>query len=389
MQIAVIEARYSYKMSYLDEWQAAWADVSSYTRTYNVLKASDLSALSRQISQFDLIVVLHSVTADSNEWMPLLSPLLFNRKSKLIVFVGNEYSNPWLSMEVRLKNLSDIYPDIVATQLPISAGKFLYKDVAGDVVEVPHALPLRRTKPDLHQVRKVDLGFRGFEYPWFLLDQERNSVIDSVRTLFESKKLVVDISKSERLSKDEWYEFLRNTKCTVSSEGGSRYVFKTDEVWKEALHFLQTKYPGKFLANDFKGIKILRSLPAPVKSSLRGIARVLGREQGATSALDSTDLNLVLSRINPDDFEFVSGKAVTSRHLDSIYCGTWQILSQGSYNQILKQGQHFTLWDPTNPEKVIAEVAEALENGQPDRIYDELIDNNSYSSRINSLLDRI
>ena len=42
MEIAIIEARYPYKMSYLDEWLEAWKAHADYTEVFNVLKDSEV-----------------------------------------------------------------------------------------------------------------------------------------------------------------------------------------------------------------------------------------------------------------------------------------------------------------------------------------------------------
>ena len=389
VEIAIIEARYPYKMSYLDEWLKAWKLASHNAQTFNVLNDSELKNLQKSLSKFDLIVILHSVTADSNKWLYDLIDTLSRRKCPVILFVGNEYSNPWLSMEKRLDNIKQINPEVIATQLTQKSGEFLYEGLGAKVVETPHALPLRQSLSDRKIDRNLDLGFRGFDYPWYLLDSDRNVIVEEVKDYYFSSKLSVDISKSERLDKENWYKFLKSCKTTVASEGGSNYVFRTDEIWAEALRYLDSVSANKYLSNDFFGAKLLRSLPGSVKSNLRVIGKFLGKEQGATSTLSQEVLRQVLSRIDVNDYQHVSGKALTSRHMDAICCGTWQILTPGNYNGVLTAGNHYTAWDATNPRSVLLEVEEAIKSNKSTNIYEELIQINSYQSRINRLLDRL
>ena len=389
MEIAIIEARYPYKMSYLDEWLEAWKAHADYTEVFNVLKDSEVKNLKKSISKFDLIVVLHSVTADSNKWLSDLYETLSKRICPTVLFVGNEYSNPWLSMELRLQNIARISPDIIATQLPQRSGDFLYAGLGAKVIEIPHALPLKPPVEIQQPKRELDLGFRGFEYPWFLLDSDRNRILKDVSELYSSKNLSIDVSTTERLDKDDWYSFLKSCKTTVASEGGSNYIFRSDEIWLEALRFLDSLSSRKLLGNDFPGAKILRSLPVSIKSNLRSIGKFLGKEQGATSVLPPAVLDEVLSRINVEDYQFISGKALTSRHLDAIFCGTWQILTPGSYNGVLKAGIHYSEWDATNSKSVLEEVEEAVHSDKSSRTYEDLIQENSYQSRINKILDRL
>jgi hypothetical protein len=376
-------------MSYLDEWLQAWKSFASNSQVFNVLKVSEVKTLKRTLSKFDLVVVLHSVTADSNKWLDDLSDTLSNRKCPVILFVGNEYSNPWLSIEVRLKNIARIAPDIIATQLPQKSGDFLYEGLGVKIVETPHALPLKRTANIEKQKREIDLGFRGFDYPWFLLDSDRNKILKDVSGLYSSQNLSIDVSTTERLDKDDWYSFLHNCKVTVASEGGSRYIFRNDDVWGEALRFLDSSSSKKLLGNDFPGAKILRSLPANVKKNLRSIGKFVGKEQGATSVLSSTILEEVLKRINVEDYQFVSGKALTSRHLDAIFCGTWQILAPGNYNGVLKAGIHYSEWDAAKPLSVLEEAEEAVHANKSSKAYEELLEKNSHLSRINNLIDTL
>ena len=144
MEVAIIEARYPYKMSYLDEWIEAWKSHADSAEVFNVFKDSEIKSLGKSLFRFDLIVVLHSVTADSNKWLSDLCETLSNRACPIILFVGNEYSNPWLSIETRLQNIKRIAPEIIATQLPQKSGDFLYAGLEAKVVETPHALPLKR-----------------------------------------------------------------------------------------------------------------------------------------------------------------------------------------------------------------------------------------------------
>ena len=389
VEIAIIEARYPYKMSYLDEWLKAWKLASRNAQTFNVLNDSELKKLQKSLSRFDLIVILHSVTADSNKWLNDLINRISSRKCPVILFVGNEYSNPWLSMEKRLENIKQINPEVIATQLTQKSGEFLYEGSGAKVVETPHALPLKQSLNDHKIDRNLDLGFRGFDYPWYLLDSDRNAIVEEVRDYYLSCRLSVDISKSERLNKENWYKFLKSCKTTVASEGGSNYVFRTDEIWVEALRFLDSVSANKYLSNDFFGAKLLRSLPGSVKSNLRVIGKFLGKEQGATSTLSQEVLHQVLRRIDVNDYRHVSGKALTSRHMDAIYCGTWQILTPGNYNGVLTAGNHYSAWDATNPRSVLLEVEEAIKSNKSANIYEELIQTNSYQSRINRLLDRL
>ena len=179
MRIALIEAFYDYNMSYLDEWRNAWTENSGSVISINLLKSRDIKTLEKSIPELDLIVMLHTVNGDSNQWLPRVIPALQRRKCKLVTHVGNEFSSPWLSMETRLDHLRQIAPDIIATQISLKSAEWLYRSSNAKVVFAPHGMPTLDSISVKNQ-RNIDLGLRGFKYPWFLLDDERNNTIDEV-----------------------------------------------------------------------------------------------------------------------------------------------------------------------------------------------------------------
>jgi hypothetical protein len=386
MRIAIVEARYPYKMSYLDEWISAWASNFQICDVYNVCKKRDRDRLEKKILSYDLVVALHTITADSNLWLKKLQPIVKNRKCPLILFVGNEYSNPWLSMEQRLSNIAELGPEIVATQLPSEAGKFLYGDLCARVVEIPHALPKRITPENREPERNIHLGFRGFLYPWYLLDDDRNSIVTEVSRFYEELNLRVDVSTTERLDKDHWYQFLQSCVSTVSSEGGSKYVFRTDDVWREALSYLMEVNGNKYLKNDFRGSGVLRMLPYDLKKQLRQVGDLFGVSHGGSGDESSEVLMEVANKVRPQDYEYVFGKGMTSRHLDAVACGTWQILTPGTYSGVLRPHEHYTPWDSADPTRSYKEALSNIESGRNLEIYNELETSNSHESRISTLL---
>ena len=66
MYLGLIEARYDYQMSYLDQWAIAWRGAASKMENFNIVRNGELERLLKKANQFDLLVVLHTVTADSN-----------------------------------------------------------------------------------------------------------------------------------------------------------------------------------------------------------------------------------------------------------------------------------------------------------------------------------
>ena len=153
--------------------------------------------------------------------------------------------------------------------------------------------------------------------------------------------------------------------------------------------YLEEVEKRKYVKNDFFGSGVVRRLPYQLKQKLRSISDLFGIKQGASTSLESETLLEVVSRINIKEHSYVSGKAITSRHLDAIYCGTWQILSPGLYNGILQAKTHFTEWNFANPEASYEELKIALECGRASQVYSELYKENSYDSRIQTLVQAL
>jgi hypothetical protein len=102
-------------LSYVNDWREAF-----YQRTdldidaVNLENLVEFSKAMKKITEFDLIIVLHSATGDNMS--PLLKSLhLFQkRRSKLIVFLGNEYD----LMSEKFTFVRETGADYLCSQLP-------------------------------------------------------------------------------------------------------------------------------------------------------------------------------------------------------------------------------------------------------------------------------
>ena len=179
LRTLVLEARYPNRTSYYDDWADAF-DAAPYFETTraNVISLT-LSTLEKEIDEHDLVILLHSCTADTVVWVEQLASALAGRKqARLIAFVGNEYNSPHAPMGRKLAALRACRPDIIATQLLEEAGKYLYDKIA-QVISIPHALnPTIYSPGAQHRDRPIDIGVRNFRYSPLLGDDDRNRVID-------------------------------------------------------------------------------------------------------------------------------------------------------------------------------------------------------------------
>jgi len=387
MYLGLIEARYDYQMSYLDNWRDAWCFAADKYKVFNIVNNHGLMEYQKESSNFDLIVVLHSVLSDSNLWLQKLGKVQITSRPPMIMFVGNEFSSPFLSTEKRLDLISQISPDFIATQLQIDSAKWLYERVGSKVIAAPPGMPLLATK-DRSTSRDIDLGFRGYRYPWYLMDNERNNVVDQVINIFKSQNLVVDASHEKRLNSSEWFDFLSRSRFTVSSEAGAKYIFRDDQIWNPIKDYFATKKKFSALNNDVSGMSLLRRIPAPLKSILKKFLSNLGFNQGSLFKPDSKELEELISLVDLEKYESRNGKCISSRHFDAIAAGTWQILAPGKYNELLIPNTHFTTWEEINDFRALIEN-EVLRKSLSIQAFDDLSQNHSYRARVNTVLHEI
>lgn len=389
MYLGLIEARYDYQLSYLDQWTQAWQQVSTKSEIFNLLKKVDVSRLQKMCRDFDLLVVLHSVTADSNSWLTQLANLNQTTRAPMILFVGNEFSSPFLSTETRLNLISQVAPEIIASQLPLDCASWLYEKTGSKVIPAPPGIP-NVTFPKSPVKRDIDLGYRGFPYPWYLLDDNRNKTVEEVVELFQSRQRQIDVSYTQRFNSTQWFNFLNNSNFTVSSEAGSKFVFRDDEVWRPIQEYFQSHHKFSAVKNDAIGMNFLRKLPGPVKSLLKRATSSVGLNQASLYKPDSHEIEKLRSLIDLSTHEYRDGKAISSRHLDAIACGVWQILSPGKYNGILHRDNHFTEYSVHMRDQLPELVSNfELRAKLALQAYEELIPENSYYIRVNNCIGEL
>jgi len=328
----------------------------------------------------DQIVILHSCTADTNNWLKPYVSSLARRRGSLIFFVGNEYSSPTVSMDLRLKIISEIRPDILASQLPTEAALWLYESTSESVVSSPQGMP----EPIKDHIKKFDYSYRGFKYPAFILGNQRNKISEAILSEFNQRGLVTDYSLSQRLSKESWMELLAETRITAASEAGSSRVFRSDEVWES----LRDNRKIRMVNSDNPFVHVARFLPHELKSKIRGkISR--GKNVFGSLHDDSNSSLLLADQVQNSSLPSIDGRAISSRHFDAIAAGCWQILEIGNYNGILEPWIDYTPIVDISPNAVKDAVDHAMEMANATNVsalQDRLFNSNSYDHRIKSLV---
>ncbi len=358
MKTLLLNLQYPSRASYYDDWRDAFSGSPLFQVTArNIFGRLTRRRVAREIGTYDLVVLLHSCSADSLLYLRPLTATLQSRRGQLIAFVGNELNSPWSPLGEKIAWLKSVAPDIVATQLLLEAGLWLYAEVGARVISLPHALNpavFRRIVPQ--DARPIDIGARSFRYLAYLGDNDRNRIYDFFATNRFDPPVVLDFSNEHRFDRRGWAVFLNRCKATIGTEAGSWYLEKNDTTVHAIREYVASRSPGMVLMADSPLRRLWHHLPFPVKAwAWRRLGR--GPVQHEAVAAERIDFNEIYTRFfagkaRPPAY----GKCVSSRHFDAIGTQTLQIMFPGRYNDILRAGEHYLALKPdfSNQKEVFA-----------------------------------
>jgi hypothetical protein len=347
IRTVVLTLRYGVRASYYEDWLEAFETSPHFTVTsFNLFRRSERRAAMRAVHDAELVVALHSCTADTLQFINRLRGALKARRGRLLVLIGNEYNLPWIRLGDKRSFLREVGADFAGTQLPLEAGQYLYGDCAAAVLAVPHAVNqnvFRRDKPD--EARAIDIGSRSFRYPVYLGDDARNRVCDVFAKIGPATGLRVDIANNGRLDRLGWAAFLNDCRGTIGTEAGTWYLERDDRTALAIRDFLRARSKAPNIRADGRLHAAVRHLPYGLKAGLKA---VLASSRIHHEALDSSDADF--SEI---EARFFIGrprcpaysKCISSRHFEAAATGTCQILVCGRYNGILEANRHYIALD--------------------------------------------
>lgn len=356
----ILTLAYSSRASYYDDLLDAF--VASDIFDCDILNIRNLFSqryLEKKSKGYDIIVLLHSCTADTLFYLERVSHALQQRSGKLICFVGNEYNSPFLTMYDKIELLKTLSPNLIATQLLQETGEWLYEDVQTKVISLPHALNsnvFSSTKN--YASRPITIGFRGSKYPGFIGDNDREEIIAYFQGISDPS-LRMDISCSDRLNRLGWSQFLNMCQATISVEAGTNFLEKDDKIiQKIRADFKEDTNSGVSTHNLMKEIAYL--MPYSLRQGLKKIVKKMGFVS-KTELYEAIDFKLLNERyFNATKPSKYSGKAISSRHFDAIGTETIQVMFPGRFNDILKAGEHYIALDRNFGN--VAEVFEILKD---------------------------
>lgn len=344
----ILSVQYSTRSSYYRDWLDAFEESPLFAVTsFNLFKGGARRAATRVVAAAELVVALHSCSADTMRFIKPLAGALKARRGRFLMLVGNEYNLPWSRMADKRAFLQEIGADFVGTQLPREAGEWLYAGTGAAVLALPHALNehvFRRGPPD--PARRIDIGGRSARYPVFVGDDDRNRVYELFARLGPEAGLTTDIDTGTRLDRSGWANFLSDCRATIGTEAGSWYLERDDRTALAIRAFIGERNGRATIKADGALHAATRRLPYRLKERLKALLEwsPFGHEAldvAADCGAEIEDRFFGLARRAP-----VYSKCISSRNFDAAGTGTCQILVRGRYNGIFKAGEHYIPLEP-------------------------------------------
>jgi hypothetical protein len=333
-------------LSYINDWKEAFENSDELDVTsLNILNQRHAhSYLQKHIKEFDLIILMHSVLGDNVEIIIPFEQVLKERTGKLLSFVGNEY-DLMLKKKAFLQNVD---ADYIASQLPHEAHTFVYKELSAQLIDAPHALNENIYRPSKSN-KVYDIAFSGAKYGIFIGDQERNNLIETMANLTPQLKNKINIGRNKNLPRNLWVELLQSAKATVGAEAGTYYLDRNGSLLEQSKEYVQ---------------------------------------QNPDANLD----DLLEKIFDNTSIEYVSGKAISSRHFEPVGTKTCQILLEGNFNGILKEGEHYISVKKnfSNLKDVIDVYSDHdLRNQIVERAYAYISENHTYKNRVETITNKL
>ena len=390
IRTVVLTVRYDTRSSYYLDWVEAFERSPLFSiTTLNLFRRDHRRAAIGAVEASELVVALHSCSADTLDYIKPLRGALKARRGRFLMLVGNEYNLPWVRLGEKRDFLREVGADYVGTQLPIEAGRWLYADTGARVLALPHALNeavFRPGKPD--PLRPIDIGGRSARYPVFIGDDERNQIHDLFSRIGPATGLRVDIDTATRLDRDGWARFLSDCRGTIGTEAGSWYLERDDRTALEIREFVRARGGAGAIKADGLFHALSRRLPYHAKSWLKALLRVspLRHEAFDNGEVDFADIEARFFTGRPRCP--VYSKCISSRHFDAAGAGTCQILLRGRYNDILAADEHYIALDPdlANCDEAIRRFRDPAERRRiAEAAYALVKERHTYGERITAL----
>ncbi len=242
--------------------------------------------------------MFHSVFSNVNYVSPALEAELRHARVPIVFFPGNEYK----LMPEKIEFARRMGVVLLVSQIARTEVLDLYSQHLGcRAIFVPNAVfdpaPFVDVKPA--DKRGIDIGYRAFPGVLYLGHDDRTRIAEIVGPLASARGLRLDVSldPAARLSEPEWHGFLGDCRGQLGTEAGTEY-FELDDSTRLAINAYCDRNP---------------------KATFRDI-------EAQFFAVDTPH---------------VSGRTISSRHIEAAAARSVQLLFPGTYGDAFAPNVHY------------------------------------------------
>jgi hypothetical protein len=321
-------------LSYQHSWPRALSESSQFKCSlFNLAGRSllDTAGMATQIASgtFDAIVMLHSTFSNCQELRRLLFHVVARVRVPKAYFIGNEYK----LMPEKIDFCRKLGVTLLISQSNDEQVLNLYRDALDcRVASIPNTgidQAIFFPTTELSE-RRLDIGYRSFDSPWYLGNNEKLEISDYFQANADRLKLKVNISMDieSRFDAVGYADFLNQCRGQISTEPGGDFFELTDNV-RLRVNAYMNSHPNATWSE--------------VKSQF-------------------------FSNYGPS----IPMRIISGRHVEAAACKTVQILFEGRYNGYFQPDEHYI---PL--QKDFGNIDEVMHKFRDDS-YCERIINNAY-----------
>jgi hypothetical protein len=223
-------------------------------------------------------------------------------------------------------------------------------------------------------------------------DNDRNNIIQFFHRNAQEYGLSVDLGLEKgcqlRFNRQEWAQFLNSCKATLSTEAGTFYLERDDQLVNNITKYLKISSSKYVLPRD----SLLRNLYRRVVPNIfrKRIVRLL---KDRIVEIDQADQGTDFFEIYEKFFSNIPkcpaySKAISSRHFDAIGTKTLHVMYPGRYNDILIPREHYFPLekDHSNIEELLDLIRNPIAVHKiVNQAYDYVITHHTHKNRLDSL----
>ena len=333
--------------SYYDEWVVGFKSFDF--EIFNALN-DNIKQLQKLLNPFYYDIIVYGYSCQSflsgYSFKFLKYTTKFSRAT-IIGFLENEFRDIASSVDF----FESLNVNIIVSQLPQNEVDKLYLNVNKKIVSSPHGMSDRNLiKTINHTSRTIDIGNRSYPYAYYTGNIGRIVTIPKFITRVEKQKLNVDFSQkiTERLQTQDWFNFLKKCRSTISCESGSFYLQWNDNI-RNKVNNIMKKRP-------------------------------------------KTSFNFIKNNILKKSKNYINGNIISARHFDAISTGTCNILVEGTYNNILVPDTHYIKLNKnlSNYNDVIEKISDKKETERiAKKALSHCLENHTIKKRIQQLIKEL